>query len=88
MSSVKFYAGLRKAAGVKETSISASTLRGALDVLVEHFPPLQQQVWDGTDLRPHIVITINGHPVDPERGLDIPVSPGDQIAIFPPIAGG
>lgn len=85
---VKFYAGLQKAAGIKEISIPSATLHATLDSLAAEFPPLKQLVWDGETLRPHIVITINGTHVDPEQGVNIPVMPDDLIAIFPPIAGG
>ena len=85
---VKFYASLRNTAGDKEIHVPAATLRLVLDSLVERFPALQQQVWDGTVLRPHVVVTLNGQVIDPETGLEIPVGPDDHIAIFPPIAGG
>ena len=88
MPTVKFYAGLRKAAGTNETRVTAITLRAALDSLAAQYPSLQGQVWDGGAMRPHIVITVNGQPVDPEIGLDLTVTPEDEIAIFPPIAGG
>ncbi len=85
---VKFYAGLRKAAGTREATITGSTLQSVLDSLMAQFPSLQQQVWDGEALRAHIVITINGHALDQTEGLNLPVGPEDEIAIFPPIAGG
>jgi molybdopterin synthase sulfur carrier subunit len=85
---VKFYAGLRKAAGVRETTVSAPTLHAVLDCLAAQFPSLQQHVWDGNTLRPHVVITVNGHALDGAEGLNLPVEPEDEIAIFPPIAGG
>ncbi len=85
---VKFYAGLRKVAGTKETSLSASTLQAVLNSILQQYPKLQQEIWDGAGLRPHIIITINGHNIDPESGLNIPLNQEDQIAIFPPIAGG
>jgi molybdopterin synthase sulfur carrier subunit len=85
---VKFFAGLRTATGTKETTLSAGSLRAVLDGLVAAYPALREKLWDGSALRPHVVITINGHNLDPDLGPDIPVKPDDQIAIFPPIAGG
>jgi molybdopterin synthase sulfur carrier subunit len=85
---VKFYAGLRKATGITETVVSASTLRAALEYLATRFPAFSGQVWDGKGLLPHIVILINGRTLDPVAGLDLTVKPEDEIAIFPPIAGG
>jgi molybdopterin synthase sulfur carrier subunit len=85
---VKFFAGLRKTAGTKEMHVNAPNLRAVLDQLTAQFPPFQEQVWDGQALGSHIVITINGHTLDPLESLDSPVLPEDEIAIFPPIAGG
>lgn len=86
---VKFYAGLQRALGIKETLNDSSTLRQLLDSLVVEYPLLSQQVWDGAALRPHIVITINGQVLNvAQDGLDISIRPDDSIAIFPPIAGG
>ena len=88
MPMVKFYAGLRKTARINEIFVSASTLRAVLDWLVEQFPTLQQQVWNGKALLPHVIITLNGQTLDLVEGIDLSVAPEDQIAIFPPIAGG
>lgn len=88
MPTVKFFAGLRQAAGTRETTIAARSLSAGLDELVARFPALQEKVWDGAALRPHVVVTLNGHTLSGEQGLDIPLQPGDSIAIFPPIAGG
>ena len=88
MPTVKFFAGLRSTAGTKETSVSADSVRGLLDVLVDTYPSLGDKLWDGETIRPHVVITINGHPLDPVLGPDVPVQSEDEIAIFPPIAGG
>ena len=85
---IKLYAGLRAAAGVKETHVDGQLLRDILQALVEQHPALDGAVLDGERLRPHVVITVNGKHVDPDAGLIVPIMPGDQIAIFPPIAGG
>jgi molybdopterin synthase sulfur carrier subunit len=83
MITVKFYAGLRKITGARETTLAVDSLRNALDALA-----LQEQVWDGVRLRPHVIVTINGHPLDPAGGIETPLNAGDVLAIFPPIAGG
>ncbi len=85
---VKLFAGLRKAAGTKEVPVHASSLQEALDCIIQQYPALQTQILEGAALRPHIILTINGQAIDPEAGLDLPVRNEDQIAIFPPIAGG
>jgi len=82
---VKLYANLRKLAGTKELSVTGSTVRAALSVLVERNPQLGEVILAGEELRPHIVITLNGHNV---IDLDVNVNEQDVVAIFPPIAGG
>ncbi len=85
---IKLYAGLRKAVGAREVSLNASTLQEALDSLGKQYPAIQQQIWEEAALRPYIILTINGQNIDPKLGLDIPLRSDDQIAIFPPMAGG
>lgn len=82
---LKLYANLRKLAGAKELSVAGSTVRVALSVLVEQNPQFGGVIVEGEKLRPHIVITLNGHNV---TDLDVSASEQDVIAIFPPIAGG
>lgn len=85
---VRLYAGLRTAAGVKQTRVEGNRLRDVLLALVAEHPALDGAVLDGDGLCPHVVVTINGNHVSPESGIDISIAPDDQVAIFPPIAGG
>jgi MoaD family protein len=85
MSDVKLYANLRSLAGTKEISIPGLTVRAVLDELVARYPQLGPVLLQEEGLRPHIVITLNGHNV---VELSLAVSEQDIIAIFPPIAGG
>ncbi len=85
---VSLYAGLRAAAGVRQTRVEGGQLRAILQALIAAHPALGGAILDGNRLQPHVIVTVNGNPVSPEQGLDIPIGPDDQIAIFPPIAGG
>jgi sulfur-carrier protein len=82
---VKLYANLRKLAGTKEVSISESTVGAVLNELVKQYPSLDGVVLENGELRPHVVITLNGHNTS---DMNIQVAEQDEIAIFPPIAGG
>jgi len=85
MPTVKLYANLRKLAGTRELSITGPTLGAVVNVLVRQNPALDGVVLENGQIRPHVVITVNGHnAVD----LDASVTEQDVIAIFPPIAGG
>jgi MoaD family protein len=82
---VKLYANLRKLAGTKELIVTESTIGAVLNELVKQSPPLGDVILENGNLRPHIVITLNGHnAVD----LNVEVNEQDIVAIFPPIAGG
>ena len=82
---VKLFANLRKLAGVKEVSVSGATIAAVVNELVKQSPALSGVVFDKEELRPHVLITLNGHHV---LDLETPVTEQDHIAVFPPIAGG
>ena len=82
---VKLYANLRKLAGTKELTVTESTIGAVLSELVKQNPPLGDVILDNGKLRPHIVITLNGHNA---VEMNVKVNEQDIVAIFPPIAGG
>lgn len=85
MPTVKLFASLRKDAGIKEASISGMSVRSLISELVRQYPTLVDKLLESGQIRPHVVITVNGHPT---TDMDAPVTEQDLIAIFPPIAGG
>jgi molybdopterin converting factor small subunit len=60
---VKLYANLRKLAGTKELSLTGETVRAVIRELVDQHPSIKDVILQGSELRPHIVITVNGHNV-------------------------
>ena len=82
---VKLFANLRKLAGTKELSMSAATIGQMLNELVKRNPALDGIILENGELRPHVIITLNGHNTS---DLSMQVTEQDIIAIFPPIAGG
>jgi len=85
MPTVKLYANLRKLAGTKELSIPGATVVEVLGDLVKEAPLLRSVLLEGESLRPHVVITLNGHNI---IDFNTQVTETDVIAVFPPIAGG
>ena len=85
MPTIKLYSTLRNAAGTKELSIKGASAGEVVFELVKRHPALAPNLLDNGQIRPHVIITINGHPA---KGMDAPVTEQDQIAIFPSIAGG
>jgi len=82
---IKLFANLRKIAETKELSVDETSLRGVLNELVKVVPALHGFILKDGQIRPHVVITINGNNED---DLNVNVTEEDIIAIFPPIAGG
>ena len=64
---------------------TGTNVAAILSGLAAQNPPLGEAILEHGKLRPHIVITLNGHNV---IDLNIRVSEQDVVAIFPPIAGG
>ena len=87
MPSVKLFANLRKIAGAKEMSIPGENLGQVLSKLIEQHPALGAALLEGGQVRPYVIITINGQHA-PAGDLTPAVTEQDEIAIFPPITGG
>ena len=85
MPHVKLFANLRKAAGIKEVSITATNVEMVVFELVKQYPALADSLLESGNIRPHVIITLNGHPTN---DFDASVMEHDEVSIFPPIAGG
>jgi sulfur-carrier protein len=85
MPTIKLYANLRKLAGTKEVTITGASVGEIVSELVKRNPPLESAILENGEIRPHVIITLNGHnTID----MNTPVKEEDIIAIFPPIGGG
>ena len=82
---VKLFANLRKTAGTQETSIKGTSVGGVVSELVKRHPALAESLLLNGQIRPHVIITINGHPTD---DVAAPITEDDVISIFPPLGGG
>ena len=82
---VKLYANLRNLAGTRELPITGATIGAVVQEMVRQNPALEDIIIENGELRPHIIITLNGHNV---MDINMQVEEKDEIAIFPPIAGG
>ena len=85
---IKLFGGLRQKAGSKEQPASGATIREALEGICLDNETLRAAIFDGNVLHPHVRVMVNGRDCELAQGLDTPVSDDDQIAVFPPIAGG
>jgi MoaD family protein len=82
---IRLYANLRKIAGKNEVSIAGGSVGEILSELVRQIPALEASLLNNGQIRPHVIITINGHPTTDAQAA---VTDQDEIAVFPPIAGG
>jgi molybdopterin synthase sulfur carrier subunit len=85
---IKLFGGLRQIAGTKEQDITGATIREVLEKICADDESLRKAIFEGTKLHQHVRVMVNGRDSELVQGLETPVSEDDQIAIFPPIAGG
>jgi molybdopterin synthase sulfur carrier subunit len=85
MPKVKLFANLRNAAGSKLISIEGASIRQVLLGLVTQYPATAIYLTENGQLRPKVIITINGQTTN---DMDTMLREKDVMAIFPPIGGG
>ena len=86
----KFFAYFRELFGGRERDVDVSeeaTVGEALAVLGDTPERLSEMFVCG-ELKPHLVVMLNGVPIQSLKGLSTPLSPGDTLAIFPMVGGG
>jgi molybdopterin converting factor small subunit len=75
--------------GASELSLSAASVRAALDELERGHPALHRNVCDETGaVRRHVNLFVNTTHVRDREGLDTALAPGDVLTILPAISGG
>ena len=91
---VRFYANMRTIVGKEFFEVADldgdKTLRGLLNVLIEHFPNIQPYLFNSTHgLLPDVPIFVNGrNPRLEKLSLDMPLGSDDVISMFSPISSG
>ena len=84
----KLFGNLRDYAGAHEIEGGGATVNQVLNGLCDEYPGLRDAIFDGDRLLPHVRVMIDGRDIELDQGLDTPIGADDQLAIFPPIAGG
>ena len=75
--------------GVSELSLSASSVRAALEEIEQRHPSLYRSICDETGtVRHHVNLFVNASHVRDREGLDTALVPGDVVTILPAISGG
>lgn len=89
---VRLYANLRDLLRCSEIEVDLAediTIRALLRRLIAEHPELGSKLWDDEERLTGLVkVLLNGRAIQHLSGLDSPVSPSDNIALFPPVGGG
>ena len=88
---VRAFAGFREILG-KERELDAkegSTIADLLNELASCSPRFKESAFDNSGvLRDYVLLMWNKKRIDPCQDLSQEVCEGDELAIFPPVAGG
>jgi len=75
--------------GAAELSLSAASVRAALEEIERREPSLYRNVCDETGaVRRHVNLFVNSSHVRDRDGLDTALAPGDIVTILPAVSGG
>ncbi|XJZ28149.1 ubiquitin-like small modifier protein 1 [Bacillota bacterium Lsc_1132] len=88
---VKVFANLRDICGGVTVNVEPNGNRvlDVLDKMIEEFPDLQPEIFTPEKtLKPFVHVYINGRNIVHDQELETRVEKTDQIALFPPVAGG
>ncbi|MBP2018908.1 molybdopterin synthase sulfur carrier subunit [Symbiobacterium terraclitae] len=90
---IRLYGLLRDAAdrrtAVEMDVCEGETVGSLLERLVAQYPRMRPLLFARPGvLLPHVMLVVNGRDVRDGRGLDTPITPEDDMAMFPPSAGG
>jgi molybdopterin converting factor small subunit len=76
-------------AGAAELSLSAPSVRAALEEIERSYPELYRSICDETGkVRRHVNLFVNTAHVRDCQGLDTALVPGDVLTILPAVSGG
>ena len=75
--------------GASELSLSAPSVRAALEQIERSHPSLYRSICDETGtVRRHVNLFVNSSHVRDREGLDTALEPGDVVTILPAVSGG
>jgi sulfur-carrier protein len=87
---IKLFAYFRGLFGEKERRVTIKDTGSVRDILNElcDTPERRGEIFAGDDLKPMIVVMVNGANLPAATGLDTRLADGDVVAVFPLMGGG
>jgi MoaD family protein len=90
---VQYTAQLRTAVGCNEEEVELREARSVSDLLAHLASERGDHVrthllGDGGQVRPSLMVVVNGAAVPADQTDDVRLNPGDVVILLPPIAGG
>ncbi len=75
--------------GASKLSLSAASIRAALEQIEKDYPELYRNVCDETGkVRRHVNLFVNTSHIRDRDGLDTALASGDVVSIIPAVSGG
>jgi molybdopterin synthase sulfur carrier subunit len=75
--------------GARELTLSAPTVRAALETIEQRHPALYRSICDETGaVRRHVNLFVDTINVRDREGLDTALQPGDVVTVLPAVSGG
>jgi MoaD family protein len=76
-------------AGAAQLSLTAPTVRAALEQIDRRYPSLHRSICDETGaVRRHVNVFVNSSHMRDLNGLDTALAAGDVVTILPAVSGG
>jgi sulfur-carrier protein len=89
---VKVFADFREICGEKVIRMDIAEKQPVINILrelIQLHPALEQELLtDDEQLRPLVHVFVNGKNIVHAQGLQTVAGPNDDVALFPPVAGG
>jgi len=89
MGRICFTANLQRHVACSSATVSAATVRGALEEVFATTPRLRSYLLDEHGrLRRHVNIYVNDTPIGDRAGLSDPLQESDEVYVFQALSGG
>jgi molybdopterin synthase sulfur carrier subunit len=85
------FAGFREILGKEREMhlLESATVSDLLEELAVARPAFKEAAFDESGaLRDYVLLMVNRKRIDPTQDLSRPLQEGDELAVFPPLAGG